>query len=366
MLQSTKFHTFFITLSTFISLFFLHASTAQAQSSMEPVPTYITHHSWEPSVAITVGAIIFALLVMGILSIYLRRCTESRIIITTQTTTTVPCSCAQGINKELLNTFPTLFYSNIKDLKKGEETLECAVCLTDFSDKDALRLLPKCNHVFHPHCIDSWLASHVTCPVCRANLSQDACQVAITVPTLHDEEVSGSEETVPEPNQNTNTNQVCVGSPTHDTTKTVCVNEEQCSSPDVVPELETSSNSVTGDGVVVIAERNLSRSNSTGHSLVGVERYTLRLPEDVRRYILVNHGRSVQRSASAKGTCWSDSEESYGGKRLEKRWVICTPPFVASHGWGALSKTWCAFGVGLLERSFGEREWSFVMCWLLQ
>ncbi|BAU02362.1 E3 ubiquitin-protein [Vigna angularis] len=337
--ESSKFHIFQSTLFTFLSLSFLHASTAQAQSSMEPVPTYITHHSWEPSVAITVGAIIFALLVMGILSIYLRRCAESRIIITTtQTTTTVPCSCAQGINKELLNTFPTLFYSNIKDLKKGEETLECAVCLTDFSDKDALRLLPKCNHVFHPHCIDSWLASHVTCPVCRANLSQDSCQVAITVPTLHDEEVSGSEETVAEPNQNTNTNhavnQVCVGSPalSDDTTKTVYVSEEQSSSPDVVPELELNSNSVSGDGVVVVAERNLSRSNSTGHSLVGVERYTLRLPEDVRRYILVNHGRSVQRSASVKGTCWSDSEESYAGKRVEKRWVICTPPFVASHG----------------------------------
>ncbi|KAK7364319.1 hypothetical protein VNO80_12876 [Phaseolus coccineus] len=334
--QSNQFHTFHCTLFAFISLLLLHLSTAQAQSSMEPVPTYITHHSWEPSVAITVGAIIFALLVMGILSIYLRRCAEAHIIITTQTTTTVPCSCAQGINRELLNTFPTLFYSNIKDLKKGEETLECAVCLTDFSDKDALRLLPKCNHVFHPQCIDSWLASHVTCPVCRANLSQDPCQVAITVPSLPDEEVSGSEETTAEPNQNANhaVNQICVGSPTlsDDTTKTVYASEEQPSSPDLLPELDTNSNSVTGEGVIVLAERNLSRSNSTGHSLVGVERYTLTLPEDVRRYILVNHGRSVQRSASVKGTCWSDSEESYARKRVEKRWVICTPPFMASHG----------------------------------
>lgn len=76
--------------------------------------------------------------------------------------------------------------------------------------------------------------------------------------------------------------------------------------------------------------KKLSRSNSTGHSLVEagkcVERYTLRLPEDVRRYILVNH---VQRSSSVKETCWSDGEEGYTGKR----WVICTPPFVAPrHG----------------------------------
>jgi len=178
----------------------------------------------------------------------------------------------------------------------------------------------------------------VTCPVCRANLSQDSCQIAITIPSLHDEEVSGSEETVAESNQNTNTNQavnqVCIESPalSDDTTKTMHVSDEQSSSPDLLPELDTNSNSVSGDGVVVVAERNLSRSNSTGHLNVGVERYTLRLPEDVRRYILVNHGRIVQRSASVKGTCWSDSEESYAGKRVEKRWVICTPPFMASHG----------------------------------
>ncbi|KAG4941727.1 hypothetical protein JHK87_045598 [Glycine soja] len=249
---------------------------------MEPVPAYITHHSWEPSVAITVAAIIFALLLMAIISVYLRRCAQSHIIITT---TTLPCSCSQGINKDLLNTFPTLFYSNIKDLNKANQTLECAVCLTDFTHKDSLRLLPKCNHVFHPHCIDSWLTSHVTCPVCRANLSQESsCHVSITVPPHGEEGSLGNMTTTIEATQ-----------------------------------------------------RNLSRSNSTGHSLVeeqgkGVERYTLRLPEDVRRYILVNHGRSVQRSASVKGGCWSDSEESYVGKRVEKRWVICTPPFVAQHG----------------------------------
>lgn len=30
------------------------------------------------------------------------------------------------------------------------------------------RKLPKCEHVFHMECIDMWLHSHATCPVCRA------------------------------------------------------------------------------------------------------------------------------------------------------------------------------------------------------
>ncbi|KHN31506.1 E3 ubiquitin-protein ligase ATL6 [Glycine soja] len=227
-----------------------------------------------------------------------------------------------------------------------------APSVTDFTHKDSLRLLPKCNHVFHPHCIDSWLTSHVTCPVCRANLSQESsCHVSITVPPHGEEGSLGNmtttttEATQVEQRPSNDINQDCVGDPTStsDTTKIIYISEEQHSSSELACEVELGSNTnvrnstITniGDGVVAL-ERNLSRSNSTGHSLVeeqgkGVERYTLRLPEDVRRYILVNHGRSVQRSASVKGGCWSDSEESYVGKRVEKRWVICTPPFVAQH-----------------------------------
>ncbi|XP_027359221.1 RING-H2 finger protein ATL8-like [Abrus precatorius] len=334
--QPKHFHS---TLFTWVYLLFLRHHVVDAQSSMEPVPTYINHHNWEPSVAITVGAIICALLFMGIISIYIRRCAESHIIITQATTNTThfPCSCSQGINKELLNTFPTFFYSNIKDLKKGKEALECAVCLTDFKEKDTLRLLPKCNHVFHPQCIDSWLASHVTCPVCRANLNQDSCHVAITVPTqLSTDDESGTrtetgEENQQEPNPNINTNPNPNPNP----------NQNQKQNQGEV-------NGSSDDGGA--SKWNLLRSNSTGHSLVEpgkcVERYTLRLPEDVRTYILVNHGSTVQRSLSyhtnnnnnvVKGMCWSDSEESNGGKRINgevrvERWVLCTPPFVGRHG----------------------------------
>lgn len=266
-----------------------------AQGSMQPVPTDISHHNWQPSFAITAGAMICALLTMGLISIYIRNCVESHIIFTTRTNP-ITCSCSQGINKELLNTFPILFYSNVKDLKTGKGPLECAVCLTDFKDSDTLRLLPKCNHVFHPQCIDSWLASHVTCPVCRANLNQDSCQVAITIPTHLSNDQIG-EENVETRTQNTldstepNTNM---------NTKTI------------VDKVNKGEGSNIDDGYV--SKLKLLRSNSTGHSLVEpvkcVERYTLMLPEDVRRYILVNHGKSCQLpmnnnnySSMVKGLC---------------------------------------------------------------
>ncbi|CAH9066960.1 unnamed protein product [Cuscuta epithymum] len=81
-------------------------------------------------------------------------------------------STAYGLDPHFIDTFPMFLYSDVKGLKVGGKAtqLECVVCLNEFEDDDSLRLLPTCSHVFHPVCIDAWLASHVTCPVCRTNL----------------------------------------------------------------------------------------------------------------------------------------------------------------------------------------------------
>lgn len=50
----------------------------------------------------------------------------------------------------------------------GASRSDCAVCLSEFRDGELLRLLPKCDHAFHMGCVDTWLRSHVNCPLCRA------------------------------------------------------------------------------------------------------------------------------------------------------------------------------------------------------
>uniref|UniRef100_A0A9I9CZS5 RING-type E3 ubiquitin transferase n=1 Tax=Cucumis melo TaxID=3656 RepID=A0A9I9CZS5_CUCME len=40
-------------------------------------------------------------------------------------------------------------------------------------EDEMLRLLPKCSHAFHIGCVDTWLRTHTTCPLCRAHILTD-------------------------------------------------------------------------------------------------------------------------------------------------------------------------------------------------
>jgi E3 ubiquitin-protein ligase ATL41 len=45
----------------------------------------------------------------------------------------------------------------------------CAVCLDELREGALVRMLPSCKHYFHASCVDVWLLSRATCPVCRAS-----------------------------------------------------------------------------------------------------------------------------------------------------------------------------------------------------
>ncbi|XP_022853096.1 RING-H2 finger protein ATL57-like [Olea europaea var. sylvestris] len=46
---------------------------------------------------------------------------------------------------------------------------ECTICLSEFQQREIVKVIPYCKHVYHPMCIDTWLSSHVTCPLCRSS-----------------------------------------------------------------------------------------------------------------------------------------------------------------------------------------------------
>ncbi|CAO2841709.1 unnamed protein product [Amaranthus hypochondriacus] len=75
-----------------------------------------------------------------------------------------------GVDQSYIDTLPIFLYKSIIGIK---DPFDCAVCLCEFEPNDKLRLLPKCSHAFHMDCIDTWLLSHSTCPLCRSSLLQD-------------------------------------------------------------------------------------------------------------------------------------------------------------------------------------------------
>ncbi|XP_059457510.1 RING-H2 finger protein ATL52-like [Corylus avellana] len=75
---------------------------------------------------------------------------------------------SRGLDDALIKSIKVCKY------KKGEglvEGTDCSVCLCEFQENDSLRLLPKCSHAFHLPCIDTWLKSQSSCPLCRSNIS---------------------------------------------------------------------------------------------------------------------------------------------------------------------------------------------------
>jgi len=47
---------------------------------------------------------------------------------------------------------------------------QCTICLTDLQEGEKVRTLP-CFHMFHGSCIDPWLRSNSSCPVCKTPIS---------------------------------------------------------------------------------------------------------------------------------------------------------------------------------------------------
>ncbi|KAJ0980335.1 hypothetical protein J5N97_008590 [Dioscorea zingiberensis] len=73
-----------------------------------------------------------------------------------------------GLDDAAIKSLPLSLFSKSKS--KSLPIRDCAVCLFEFEDGDSLRTLPACSHAFHVDCIDVWLRSHASCPLCRAGI----------------------------------------------------------------------------------------------------------------------------------------------------------------------------------------------------
>ncbi|OTF78623.1 ring finger protein 44-like protein [Euroglyphus maynei] len=70
----------------------------------------------------------------------------------------------RGLNKSEIDQLPSYRYKP-ESSAETDQTL-CVICMCDFEAKQNLRVLP-CHHEFHARCIDKWLKTNRTCPICR-------------------------------------------------------------------------------------------------------------------------------------------------------------------------------------------------------
>ncbi|GFO27141.1 RING finger protein [Plakobranchus ocellatus] len=70
-----------------------------------------------------------------------------------------------GLSEDKIQEIPTRQFSRGAE-RSGSDQTSCVFCMCDFEDKQLLRILP-CFHEFHAKCVDEWLKTHQTCPVCR-------------------------------------------------------------------------------------------------------------------------------------------------------------------------------------------------------
>ncbi|XP_031110503.1 RING-H2 finger protein ATL57-like [Ipomoea triloba] len=73
---------------------------------------------------------------------------------------------AKGLDVESIQKLPAVAYASlgVKDMS------ECSICLGLFEEVEIVKVMPECCHVFHGECIDTWLSTRPSCPLCRASL----------------------------------------------------------------------------------------------------------------------------------------------------------------------------------------------------
>ncbi|KAM7263495.1 hypothetical protein ACFE04_001178 [Oxalis oulophora] len=74
-----------------------------------------------------------------------------------------------GIDEATIQSYPKFSYTKPGEDEDGQdqETNTCSICLSNYVEKDMIRVMPGCGHRFHMDCLDFWLRMSTTCPICR-------------------------------------------------------------------------------------------------------------------------------------------------------------------------------------------------------
>ncbi|KAH7841591.1 hypothetical protein Vadar_031848 [Vaccinium darrowii] len=87
--------------------------------------------------------------------------------------THAPPSQPRGLDPSTIKSFSIVLHTTSSEKKTADES-ECCICLGVFGDGEKVKVLPNCRHCFHSECVDKWLSSQASCPLCRSSLRVDS------------------------------------------------------------------------------------------------------------------------------------------------------------------------------------------------
>ena len=125
--------------------------------------------SFNSTVVVVMAVLLFALVVAAFIN------TVARCVLRRRLNPHFPdgdSSRDKGLEKSDIEALPVIAYGS-----DSQGFSECVVCLSEFVSGEKLRVLPACRHGFHLQCIDTWLLTHTSCPVCRGSVvpAVDSC-----------------------------------------------------------------------------------------------------------------------------------------------------------------------------------------------
>ncbi|XP_044500983.1 RING-H2 finger protein ATL29-like [Mangifera indica] len=270
--------------------FLIHAKTQGRIFPLSGHPSMSSHHPYpqppdnysSPPVVIFLTVTLLVFFFVGFFVIYFCRCFMENIFNSMNNRSSPSGNVVgssfvnQGLDPALVQSFPTFEYSTVKDFCPEKYGLECAVCLAEFEDDNMLRLLTVCYHAFHQECIDLWLGSHKTCPVCRRDLDLPNISIEKSPPLVRSNSMND------------------ISNVSLEDAVSIVIKEdegEECRGESVEQGAQNNTifkQSERGEKFV-----KFSRCHTTGHSILRTrqeeDRHTLRLPDHVKKKLLRRH-----------------------------------------------------------------------------
>ncbi|XP_074576263.1 RING-H2 finger protein ATL70-like [Curcuma longa] len=141
----------------------MNSTDAAAAAALGPAAGTLSTYGGD-GIRYALGVSVSVLLVIVTITVAFRYCTRAGAGGSSQQATAdVEEVEAAGLDEATLMSYPKAVYS------RGGAASSCSICLSDFKEGEVLRALTECGHSFHLQCVDPWLRSRPTCPLCRTS-----------------------------------------------------------------------------------------------------------------------------------------------------------------------------------------------------